>query len=243
MSLKEHKRHLQQLDLERHWNLVADPLPQSIADQLLQLPDPFHIDQPFSLPVPFATLPISILLQQQWVKDLQRILANTPKSQRISVVSSDFRYRDVLLNWLVAAKTKLYPPLADVIVFSLDAAVCELLNKQSINCVYAAMESFFTKFEVIANLKGVVFTEILVLRITAIRLMNHWGYDVANYDTDAIILKNPESLYSKYKDSDMVASYGTFPFELKDKWGATMCGGVFMVRSTPRSGKTSIISS
>ena len=180
------------------------------------------------------------LLQQQWIKDIQQILVHTPRNQTVSVVSADFRYKEVLLNWLISAKSRLKPPLSSLIVLSLDVETCLLLKKRNIPCVFAPRDSFFTKFESIAHLKGAIFTVVLVLRITAIRLMNHWGYDVANYDTDAIILKNPASLYSKYQDSDMVASYGMFPVELKEKWGATLCGGAFMIRSTEHSGSYTI---
>ena len=220
--------------MERHWNTPdgSTANPNGLASS-----QAFPIHQLCSLPVPFATLPLANLLQQQWIKDLQEILTHIPRNQTVSVVTSNYKYREVLLNWLISAKTRLKPPLPFVIALSLDKETCNLLKKSNIPCIFAPTDAFFTKHEDIAVLKGAIFTEILVLRVTAIRLMNHWGYNVANYDTDALILRNPDSLYSKYQDSDMVASYGIFPSELKEKWGATMCGGVFMIRSTSHSGE------
>ena len=220
--------------MERHWN-TSDGGTANLNG--VAGSQAFPIRQPCSLPVPFATLPLANLVQQQWIKDLQGILTHVPRNQTVSVVTSNYNYREVLLNWLISAKTRLKPPLPSVIALSLDKETCNLLKKSNIPCVFAPTDAFFTKCEDIADLKGAIFTETLVLRVTAIRLMNHWGYNVANYDTDAIILRNPDSLYSKYKDSDMVTSYGIFPFELKKMWGATMCGGVFMIRSTPHSGE------
>lgn len=223
--------------MERHWNTSSDGVTANLKG-VAAGSQTFPIHQPCSLPVPFATLPLASLLQQQWIKDLQEILTHIPRNRTVSVVTSNYKYREVLLNWLISAKTRLKPPLSSVIALSLDKETCSLLKKSNIPCVFAPTDAFFTKHEDIAVLEGgATFTEILVLRVTAIRLMNHWGYNVANYDTDAVILRNPDSLYSKYKDSDMVASYGIFPFELKEKWGATMCGGVFMIRSTPHSGE------
>lgn len=236
LTVKELNRRGLKNDLSIRWNLTVT----SEMARLIDLNDTsslFHIRQPFSLPVPFATLPIPALLQQQWVKDLKNILSDIPKGQRIDVVASDLKHLDILLNWLIVAETKVHPQLINVIVFSVDKAVCELLTKRNLHCVFAALESFSNEVDAISSLKIDVFTQITVLRITAMRLINHWSYDAAIYDLDAIILKNPDSLFSKYEDSDMVASYGTLPVQLKDKWGATMSGGVFMIRSNPLSGR------
>ena len=69
------------------------------------------------------------------------------------------------------------------------------------------------------------------------RLLNHWGYDAANYDSDAIILKNPEVLfYEEFSDSHLVASRGRFPDSANEKFGLTMCAGMFMIKSSPETG-------
>ena len=33
-----------------------------------------------------------------------------------------------------------------------------------------------------------------------------WGYDVVQYDADALILNNPSELFERHPDSDIVAS-------------------------------------
>ena len=50
------------------------------------------------------------------------------------------------------------------------------------------------------------------------------------------MLKNPNAIYEEFKDSDIIAGRGLFPEPLSRKWGATISGGVFMIRSTPKSG-------
>ena len=189
------------------------------------------------LPFPSATLPVSELLQQKWVKDLQQILLNFPqKSAPVFTVTCNYNYRDVLLNWLIAAKTQIDPPLTHVIVFSLDKDLWDLLANQGILCVFVNPKSFIKRRLLLEGVE--VFYQILILRITAIRLINLWGYDAANVDTDAVVLRNPEALFSssKYKDSDMIASSGKFPFYLKAKWGVTLCGGFFLIKSSAASG-------
>ena len=189
------------------------------------------------LPFPTATLPVSELFQQKWMKDLQQILLQFPrKSTPVFTVTCNYEYRDVLLNWLIAAKTQIDPPISYVIVFSLDKDLWRLLTSRGILCVHVDPKSFIKRKILLEGLE--VFYQILVLRITAIRLLNHWGYDAANVDTDAVVLKNPEPLFSssKYKDSDVIASSGKFPFYLKAKWGATLCGGFFLIKSSAGSG-------
>lgn len=190
------------------------------------------------LPFPSATLPVNELLQHKWAKDLQQILLNFPqKSAPVFTVTCNYNYRDVLLNWLIAAKTQIDPPLNHVIVFSLDKDLWELLTSRGILCVFVNPKSFIKRRLLLEGVE--VFYQILVLRITAIRLINYWGYDAANVDTDAVVLRNPEALFSsfKYKDSDMIASSGKFPFNLKSKWGVTLCGGFFLIKSSTASGK------
>lgn len=190
-----------------------------------------------SLPVPFATLPTEELLQKSWVVKLQSILKKIPRGLApVSIVSADYKFRDVLLNWIVAAKTQASPPVTHVVVFSLDQELCELLNRRRIHCVYVSPSDFLTSKAIASLTKHIVFSEVMVLRLTAMRLMNYWGFDVTNYDTDAIVLKSPESLYLRHVDSHLIGSYGHHPGELGRVWGTTVCCGQFMTRSSPYTG-------
>ena len=203
--------------------------------------NPFSISESLTLPVPFTTLPPKEILQQQWVSELQQILLKIPQGLTpVSIVSADFKFREVLINWLIAAITQAHPPLTHVIVFSLDQPLCELLKRRNIYCIFVAPNAFLTQKAIAHLTKHVAFSEVMVLRLTAMRLMNHWGYDTANYDTDAIILKSPESLYLRHSDSHLIGSYGHFPGELGRKWGTTVCCGVFMTKSSPYTGTPSM---
>ena len=195
-------------------------------------------DQVPSLPVPFATLPVDKLLDSNWIQELRQLLKRLPRGLApISIVTADYKFRDVLLNWIIASKIQADPPLTHVVVLSLDQPLCELLKRRKLNCVFIAPPDFLTPAAIASLTKHIVFSEVMVLRLTAMRLMNHWGYDVANYDTDAIILKSPESLYLRHADSHMIGSYGHHPGELGKVWGTTICYGVFMTRSSKYTGK------
>ena len=186
-----------------------------------------------TLPFPSNTIPAVKLLRQQWVDDLRHILSEIPlESPPIHVVAGNYAYRELLLNWLILAKVKVTPPLSNVIVLSIDKALCNLLSKRNTRCLFVDRKGYLKE-----NIRQ-SFRLILILRLTVIRLLNYWGYDAANIDADAIILKNPEPLYEEYKESDMVAGRGTYPFPLGRVWGATICGGTVMIRSTPNTGTT-----
>ena len=213
---------------------TVDNTKHSLLNALL---NPFSIGEQFTLPVPFATLSTEQLLQQEWINELKQILVKIPQGLApVSIVSSDYKYRNVLINWMVAAKTQVSPPLQHVIVFSLDKALCELLKRRNFHCVFVALSSYLTPKTIASLTKHIAFSEVMVLRQTAVRLMNHWGYDIANYDTDAIVLKNPESLFLRHTNSHMIGSYGHYPGELSRVWGTAVCYGFFLIRSSPYTG-------
>ena len=96
----------------------------------------FAIRPPFSLPTPRATLPLSELLACPWVGQLKSLLSLLHPSLPISLVSSDHTYREVLLNWLIAAEVKVHPPLSNVLVLSLDASLHKLLRERGVASVH-----------------------------------------------------------------------------------------------------------
>ena len=202
----------------------------------------FTLSKSFTLPVPLATLSPKELLKQQWIGELQQILLKIPQGLApVSVVSADYKFREVLMNWFIAAMTLAHPPLTHIIVFSIDKPLCDLVRKRSINCIFVAPKDFLTQKAIAHLKKHSVFSEVMVLRLTAMRLMNHWGYDTANYDTDAIVLKSPESLYLKYSNSHLIGSHGGFPRDLGKLWGTTVCCGLFMTKSSPYTGMYEVL--
>ena len=196
----------------------------------------------FNLPVPFATLPLGQLLQVQWMQELRHYLnAITPDSGPVTIVSSDYSYREILLNWLISALVRVDRPLSNVLVLSLDSSLHTLLQGKGFACIHVPPEQLLRSIVInrLALTGHVAFTQVHILRLTVMRLINHWGFDVANYDTDAIILKNPEPLYYKqYQDSDFIGSYGHSPMDIKQEWGIAICIGAVMIRSSNNTGKT-----
>jgi hypothetical protein len=238
-------------ELNERPSISVHPWIESDDENSIRLPiieelvNRFSVSESLTLPVPPITLPPKELLQQQWVSELQQILLKIPRGLQapVSVISVDYKFRKVLINLLIAAMTQAHPPLTSIIVFSIDESICKLLRQRSINCIFVAPKDFLTQTAVshLIYTKNVAFSEVTVLRLTAMRLMNHWGYDTANYDTDAIVLKNPEYLYLKYSKSHLIGSHASFPRELGRIWGTTVCCGLFMTKNSPYTGIASYL--
>ena len=201
-------------------------------------PDSSASKQAFSLPVPFATLPLGRLLQTLWLKELRDYISTLkPHSGPITLVSSDYKYREVLLNWLISALVRVDRPLSNILVLSLDPSLHTLLQDRGFACIHVPPESLLNPVLSASLTRHIAFTQVHVLRLTVMRFLNHWGFDVANYDTDAIIMKNPELLYYKqHQRSDFIGSYGHFPQQLQREWGIAVCIGVVMIKSSVRTG-------
>lgn len=203
----------------------------------------FAIRPPFSLPVPLASLPLSQILQTHWLQALQNFLKSlNPHSGPVTIVTSDFSYREVLLNWLISAQVRVDRPLSNVLVLSVDASLYTLLKDRGVPCIHIPPQSLLSSALTARLKKHIGFTQSQVSRLTVIRFINHWGFDVALYDTDAIILKNPELLYYKqYSDSDIIGTYGHFPQQIMQEWGLAICIGVAVFKSTTHRGKRHLV--
>ena len=196
-----------------------------------RVPDQFVIEDDFTLPMEEYTLPIKKLIKKQWMVDLQDYLHKIPPGSLISIASGDSSYENVLLNWLISATVNTYPPLSHILILSLDRPLHKTLVDHGFDSLYVGYKDLLASNLHSENHKRpLAFYKVMVTRLTVMRLMNHWGYDTANYDTDAIILKNPEHLYYRdFKSSDLIGSKAAVP-------NLSMCAGVFMTKSTPRIG-------
>ena len=191
-----------------------------------------------SLPIPDLTLPLDVILKNSWVKELQDFLQTLP-TKKVSLVSSNYLFQEDLINWLVSAMIKTNPPLSNILVLSLDDTIHELMKSRGISSVCVEPQTVMVPFDPKSEMgKMQPCTFLFATRLTVVRLINYWGYDVVHYDTDAIVLKNPEPLFEKYRSSDIVGSVGRHPFALGDEWGFTLCMGFIMFRSTQETGTT-----
>ena len=211
------------------------PGKEDLLEVPVSMPGGFEIREPFSLPVPFATLPLEQILHTDWLQALKDFLSTLKlDSGPVTIVSSDYKYGEVLLNWLISALIRVDRPLSNVLVLSIDSSLHALLQGKEFASIHVPPEQLLRPAVLqIITLTNHIATHVYILRLTVMRFINHWGFDAANYDTDAIVLRNPEPLYyEQYRDSDFIGSYGHFPPDIKQEWGIAVCTGAVMIRSS-----------
>jgi hypothetical protein len=192
----------------------------------------FRIFEPFNFPQPAFSLPASVLLQSRWVTDLQNYL-RTIQGRTVSVVTATIEHTDILLNWLIAAHVRIEDPLPNIMVISMDAKLHSILVSRGLNSLYVHKDMVVSPQVAVPR----PFSQVHVVRLAVVRLMNHYGYDVINYDCDAIPLRNPQPLFDEYIDTDLIGTFGKGPHVLYEKWGVTLNTGVMVMRATANMGK------
>lgn len=197
--------------------------------------DRFFLPSSFSLPTPEATLSLTQLVKCPWMSELKDYLTSIERGARlVSLVSSDYKYREVLLNWLLTAQVKVDKPLNNVLVLSLDKSLHTLLTGKMIPCVHIPTSCLLRQS--LKLKRHIAFTQVHIMRVLVMRLLSYWGYDVANYDSDALILRNPEPRYEELADRHLIGSVGHFPKQMDKNWGTAVCIGVVMIRASPQTG-------
>ena len=201
----------------------------------------FLMRQPFTLPDDYSRS-LKEILAQDWVCDLQRFLKNLDEDKHIvNMIAANSNFTDPLLNWLIASFLRLEEPMIDVVVISLDEDLHNLLINRGIPSLLVTPDLMMRTedFPEVYHMHNGFYQS----RMMVMRLINHWGYDAANYDTDAVILRNPQVIYDDpdNADVDIFAGFAiSFPPVLHKKWGATLCNGAWLVRSNPRTGELTI---
>lgn len=170
------------------------------------------------------------ILSNAWVTPLQQLLKKVHSRNQVSIVFSNSNYLESLLNWLIVAKVRLSQPITNVLVICLDKYVFSVLSQRKIPSVYINPSTAVNRTKLSFQ------QTIWMIRFVVFRLINYWGYDLVSYDSDAIIMKNPRELFEQHQSSDIVGSAGKFPHSVGKEWGFTVCLGVVMFRSTPRTG-------
>ncbi len=191
----------------------------------------FPILPTFTFPQPETVQPVAVVAKATWIHDL-RVHLHTFQHKQINMVTSNIVYTDVLLNWLIAATVRSKIPLSSILVFSLNSNLHEFLRSKHMPSVFLPPNRLLNpNFNFTRE-----FDKVMMIRLSMMRLLNHFGFDIANYDTDAIILQDPQALYEHLSGDDIIGSVGWIPKPLYDNWGVTICIGVVLLRSSRKTG-------
>ena len=187
----------------------------------------------YSVKFPYSDLlvPPMKILETQWAPELWKNLSELD-TKYVSLCIGSSAYLEIILNWLIAAMVVTKPPLENVLVISLDTKLHKVLQEHDINSVYV---NPLTVLRSKVNVEEEI-AYFWVTRLVIFRLINHWGYTVATYDSDAIPIKNPEKLFAKFEDIDVIGTISGFPRHLYVKWGAILCMGMVVFKASKATG-------
>ena len=206
-------------------------------DVAVELSTRFPFRRDFSFPQPKVMRSLDYISQASWVTDLRYYLSTYNYSREISLVTSNSKYTDILLNWLIAATVKSGISTKSILIISLDLAIHRLMLAKQFCSILVP------PWSVIA--KGVNFSQpfeaVMMTRLAVMRIINHFGYGFVMYDSDAVILRDPQPLYDALPHEDIIGSVGKIPYDLAAAWGITICIGVVLVRSSPKTGKYNVM--
>ena len=156
----------------------------------------------------------------------------------IALLTADHSYRAVLVNWLITATVVVQPPVRNILVLSLDKYLYEMLKARRIPCIHVDPSTVLNP-AIYLKKRGspLVKFQLMIIRMTVLRLLNHWRFDVILYDIDALLMQNPHKIYQHYSGAHIIGSHGNFPVWIKKEWGLTLCTGLLLIRSSPKTGE------
>jgi hypothetical protein len=174
----------------------------------------------------------------EWFQLLLKHTKSFDPSEPVITVCADMTFITGLLNWLISALVLQNQPPKNVLVVTNRNKVCSYLvsHRVPVKCLKLSADAVLTGGGM-KQVKGHKFTQLLVIRLSVMRTLNHLGYDVLNMDTDAIVLKNPAPILEQNRDSDVIGTFGgRLPARLFKKWGLVVCMGTVLIRSTSATG-------
>lgn len=233
----QHFSHVQSMDtLYQVPNLIPNGQAKKREDVIDNANDMEElVSNSFHFPQPHYSKPDKFILRSPWIRSLKNYL-DSINGKQISLVTSSQEHTDLLINWLISALMIARPPLNNVLVLSMDRELHNTLEGHGFSSLFVSAEMVISPR---ANITR-VFSQVHIVRLTVLRLINHWGFDVANYDCDAILLKNPQKLFDSKKDVDLFGTFGRGPVTLFRKWGVTLNTGVMLLRANPQIGELPI---
>lgn len=196
--------------------------------------DPFIFRDDFSFPQPRVMERLAVIKSSSWMRGLHRYLRSLNEDvEYIHLLTSNFKYIDVLLNWLISAAVRNNIPTQNILIVSMDTATHKILLEKKFCSILVPP---FSLFSLQSNFSK-PFEKVMMLRLTLMRIINHFGFNVAMFDTDAILLRDPKHIFGRLANADIIGSVGTIPDDLFMEWGVTICIGVVLIKSSVRTGE------
>ena len=198
----------------------------------------------FLFPYPNLTFEANEMLKSHWVINLKKTVEEAKFSKQVTFLMVSFDYFSMLLNWLAHAKLNAPSLMKSLLVVCLDEKSHIILTKKGITSTIVKVEEVVKKLSDIATRDGgPIFHARVVVRLTVLRLLNYWGFDVLQMDIDALLIKNIQPIFDHFSDTDIISStvghgdgHICVPKIAQSVWEFCLCIGTILIRSNQNIG-------
>ena len=190
-------------------------------------------------PYPKITHQPHEILNSPWATKMKAKLEAVIIGKQLTFLTASLNYLPILINWLIHAKLNALPLMENLLVVCVDKQCHEILSRKGI------VSQLVQVTDIIYSMKDMddnkVFSARVITRLTVLRLLNYWGYDVLVMDIDALLINNIQPIFDHFSDSDIIVSTANaqncIPSAARNAWGFCLCIGLLLIRSNTNTGK------
>ena len=179
------------------------------------------------------------ILNSPWATKMKAKLEAAKVGKQLTLLTVSLNYLPVLINWLIHAKLNALPLMENLLVVCVDQDSHKILSRKGI------LSQLVQVTDIIYTMKDMddekIFSARVITRLTVLRLLNYWGYDVLVIDIDALLINNIQPIFDHFSDSDIIVSTVNsnicIPSTARNAWGFCLCIGLLLIRSNTNTGK------
>ena len=182
------------------------------------------------------------ILNSPWATEMKAKLEAAKIGKQLTYVTVSMNYFSVLINWLIYAKSNAMPLLENLLVVCMDKSSHDILSQKGI------LSQLVRINDIIYSIKDMdgsgIFSARVITRLTILRLLNYWGYDVLIMDIDALLINNIQPIFDHLHDSDIIVSTANatncLPSAARKAWSFCLCIGLLLIRGNANTGMSAI---
>ena len=179
------------------------------------------------------------ILTSPWATKMKAKLEAAKVGKQLTLLTVSLNYLPILINWLIHAKLNALPLMENLLVVCVDQDSHEILSRKGILSQLVQVTDIIYTMKDMDGVK--IFSATVITRLTVLRLLNYWGYDVLVMDIDALLINNIQPIFDHFSDSDIIASTvnsnNCIPSTARNAWGFCLCIGLLLIRSNTNTGK------
>ncbi|CAH1798561.1 unnamed protein product [Owenia fusiformis] len=173
-------------------------------------------------------LDIEKIIHTDFYKNLSKI-SRKWNEKRVNTLTLTGPYLAQIFNWLVSAHLRLKEPIGTTLLVTPDKKLKHFLDNRNIDCIWVDTSEFMPSLlSEDCNFPKCIWH----IRLMVWRSLNHLGFDVVNYDSDALPLLNPNPLFNMFPKSDIIGAKGNKKGVISQTWTLALNMGCVLFKSS-----------